>query len=45
MQGLLVFRSLAEALRAGYVICDRTRDGYLMRIRTSNGWAMAFARA
>jgi hypothetical protein len=41
MSGLMVFRSLADALRAGFQIYDRTQDGYLVRTRTANGWAMA----
>ncbi len=41
MAGLMVFKSLADALRAGYQIYDRTRDGYLVRTRTQSGWAMA----
>ncbi len=41
MAGLLVFKSLADALRAGFQIYDRTHDGYLVRTRTSTGWAMA----
>jgi hypothetical protein len=41
MAGLLVFRSLADALRAGYQVYDRTSDGYLVRIRTAAGWAIA----
>jgi hypothetical protein len=41
MAGLMVFRSLADALRAGFQIYDRTSDGYLVRTRTSSGWAMA----
>ncbi len=41
MAGLLVFKSLADALRAGFQIYDRTQDGYLVRTRTSSGWAMA----
>lgn len=41
MPGLRVFRSLPEALRAGYGVYDRTKSGYLVRIRTSTGWAMA----
>jgi hypothetical protein len=32
---------LAEALRAGYSVYDRTENGYLVRTRTSNGWAVA----
>jgi len=41
MAGLLVFRSLADALRAGFQIYDRTSEGYLVRTRTASGWAMA----
>lgn len=40
-QGVLVFKTLQEALRAGYQVYDRTKEGYLVRTRTSNGWAMA----
>ena len=41
MAGLIVFKSLADALRAGYQVYDRTADGYLVRTRTAAGWAMA----
>ncbi len=41
MAGLMVFKSLADALRAGFQIYDRTTEGYLVRTRTANGWAMA----
>ncbi len=41
MNGLMVFSSVTEALRAGYQVYDRTRDGYIVRIQTSRGWAMA----
>jgi hypothetical protein len=41
MQGLMTFRSLAEAIRAGYQVFDRTTDGYLVRLRTAGGWALA----
>ena len=41
MAGLMVFKSLADALRAGFQIYDRTQEGYLVRTRTANGWAMA----
>jgi len=41
MAGLMVFKSLADALRAGYQVYDRTSDGYLVRTRTAAGWAMA----
>ncbi len=41
MAGLTIFNSLAEALRAGFEIYDRTAEGYLVRTRTDAGWAMA----
>jgi hypothetical protein len=41
MAGLVVFKTLADALRAGYQVYDRTPEGYLVRTRTQNGWAMA----
>jgi hypothetical protein len=39
--GILIFKTLAEALHAGYTVYDRTEDGYLVRTRTANGWALA----
>ena len=42
-QGILTFRSLADALRAGYEIFDKIEDGYLVRTRTDRGWALAVA--
>jgi hypothetical protein len=41
MTGLMVFKSLADALRAGFQVYDRTSEGYLVRTRTASGWAMA----
>jgi len=41
MSGLVTFPSLAEALRAGYQIYDRTSTGYIVRVMTSAGWALA----
>ncbi len=41
MAGVVIFKSLADALRAGYQVYDRTSDGYLVRTKTSAGWAMA----
>lgn len=41
MAGLMVFKSLADALRAGFQVYDRTPDGYLVRTKTASGWAMA----
>jgi hypothetical protein len=41
MPGIMVFKTLADALRAGYQVYDRTDHGYLVRTRTAAGWAMA----
>jgi hypothetical protein len=41
MAGLTIFKSLADALNAGYHVYDRTSDGYLVRTRTAGGWALA----
>jgi hypothetical protein len=41
MSGIQVFATLADALRAGYSVYDRTEHGYLVRTRTAAGWAMA----
>lgn len=38
---MMVFRTLADALRAGYMVEDKTPTGYLVRIRTSAGFARA----
>jgi hypothetical protein len=37
----MVFKSVSEALRAGFQVYDRTSDGYLVRTRTDHGWAFA----
>jgi hypothetical protein len=41
MAGMMVFSSLAEAIRQGFQLYDRTPDGYVVRIKTASGWAMA----
>jgi len=41
MQGIIVFSNLAEALRYGYHVYDRTANGYRVRIRTAAGFAFA----
>ena len=41
MHGIVTFPTLADALRAGFTIYDRTAEGYLVRTRTAGGWALA----
>ena len=41
MAGVLVFKNLMEARRAGYEVYERTERGYLVRTRTRDGWAIA----
>jgi hypothetical protein len=41
MRGILTFNSLAEAIRAGFQVYDRTPEGYVVRTKTSGGWALA----
>jgi hypothetical protein len=41
MQGILTFKSILAALRAGYEPYDRTEHGYLVRTKTAKGWALA----
>jgi hypothetical protein len=38
--GIVVFSSVAEALRAGFEVYDRTDGGYLVRRFTERGWAL-----
>lgn len=41
MSGMVIFKSVREALIAGYQICGKTDEGYLARMRTERGWALA----
>ncbi|MEO6912525.1 MAG: hypothetical protein ABI182_00715 [Candidatus Baltobacteraceae bacterium] len=41
MPGIITFQTLAEALRAGYQVYDRTPTGYLVRAQTDAGYALA----
>ncbi len=41
MSGVVVFKSVREALSAGYQIYGKTNEGYLARMRTDGGWALA----
>ena len=39
--GLLVFKKLDEALKAGFQVYDRTANGYLVRRHSPLGWQIA----
>ena len=39
--GMLVFRSVGEALKSGFVVYDRTANGYIVRTRADGRWKMA----
>lgn len=41
VHGMRVFRSVAEALRAGFIVYDRTSNGYIARARIDGGWQIA----
>lgn len=41
MQGVIVFRSLEEALEKGFEVIDRTKEGFLVRKLTPGGYAIA----
>jgi hypothetical protein len=43
--GMLVFRSLDEAARAGFQIYDRTSTGYLVRATIGGRWQLALVEA
>ena len=43
-QGIVVFKNLADALRNGFQVYDKTSDGYLVRTQTAAGWALALVR-
>jgi hypothetical protein len=40
-RGMLVFRSIGEALKAGFQIYDRTPNGYIARAKIDGYWQMA----
>jgi len=43
--GIVVFASVASAMRAGFQVYDRTENGFLVRRRNANGlFEMAFAK-
>ena len=41
MPGLLVFKTLSDALRAGYQVYDRTPNGYVVRTMLNGRWQLA----
>ncbi|HEY1978246.1 MAG TPA: hypothetical protein VGG89_16965 [Candidatus Baltobacteraceae bacterium] len=41
MAGIMVFDTLAEAVRRGFHIYDRMPDGYIVQRRTESGLALA----
>ena len=41
MAGIVVFESLAEAVRLGFRIYDRMPDGYVVQRQTESGRALA----
>jgi hypothetical protein len=40
-QGVLVFRSIGEAQRAGFYVYDRTSTGFIARTNLNGKWATA----
>jgi len=38
---MFVFRSVTDAINAGFQVYDRTATGYLVRTKTERGWALA----
>ena len=40
MHGVMTFRSVSEALRAGYHVYDRTDTGYLVRTNTNSSFSI-----
>ena len=41
-QGLLFFRSLADAARNGFEVSNKGTEGFLVPVRTAAGWKIAF---
>ena len=44
MQGIMIFKSMLEAVSSGFQYFDRTKGGFLVRKMTPAGWALAIAR-
>lgn len=45
MQGIIVFSTLEEAIRAGFSVYDRVQGGYIVRMSTPGGFALALVTA
>ncbi len=45
MSGIVTFRTLAEAIRAGYQVYERTEFGFVMYIQTPTGLGFALVIA
>ena len=42
MQGVLVLKTMADAMEQGFLFFDRSKDGYyIVRKMTPRGWALA----
>ena len=42
MQGVMIFKSLPEAIRQGFYIYDKIKEGYLIRRKNADGlWEQA----
>jgi hypothetical protein len=44
MAGIVTFRNLVDAIRAGYTVYDKTGTDYLVRMKTARGWALAVVK-
>jgi hypothetical protein len=42
--GILVFKTIDEAVKAGFHVIDRLEDGYLVRSRVENHWVLAVVK-
>ena len=46
MQGVLVLKTLEDAMAKGFAFFDRTKEGYyIVRNMTDRGWALAIVDA
>ena len=46
MQGVLVLKTLEDAMAKGFAFFDRTKEGYcIVRKMTDRGWALAIVDA